>query len=340
MNEKPTISICIANYNGMEMIDDCIRSVLAQTGIDSDEVEIIVHDDASTDGSVAHIRANYPTVKLIESTKNMGFCVANNRMAEAARGDYLLLLNNDAALFPNALATLYQDTQEQGQPSILGLPQYDDETGELLDIGSRLDPFLNPVPNLNPSLGEVGLVMGACLWMPARLWRSLNGFPTWIGSIGEDLYLCCLARLQGVPVRCLGTSGYRHRVGNSFGGGKISGGRLSTTRRRRALSERNKTCVILICMPRWQLTLTLPLHLLLLHLEGLLLTLLLCDGALWRQVYGTVLPEIWRLRGTLLAARHVAQAHRRVGWVTWQRVFHWWPWKLTLLWRHGLPTVR
>ena len=57
----PLVSVCIANYNGMEVIDDCLRSVLAQQG--DIAVEILVHDDASSDGSLDHIREHYPQVK-------------------------------------------------------------------------------------------------------------------------------------------------------------------------------------------------------------------------------------------------------------------------------------
>ncbi|MCZ2174118.1 MAG: glycosyltransferase [Burkholderiales bacterium] len=155
---KPRISVCIANYDGIGLIDACIASVRAQQG--DFEVEIVVHDDASPDGSAAHIREKHPDVKLIASAGNAGFCVANNRMAAAARGDYLLLLNNDATLLPDALQTLLAEAERLGRPAILTLPQFDAETGELLDIGSRLDPFFNPVPNRDPSRNDVGMVIG------------------------------------------------------------------------------------------------------------------------------------------------------------------------------------
>ena len=165
---SPLVSVCIANYNGMEVIDDCLRSVLEQEG--HIPVEILVHDDASSDGSAAYIRSHYPNVKLMESPENAGFCVANNRLATAARGKYLLLLNNDAALYPDALQTLLIEAERLDQPAILGLSQFDAASGELVDIGSLFDPFLNPVPNLNPLRGEVGMVIGACLWVPKGLW--------------------------------------------------------------------------------------------------------------------------------------------------------------------------
>ncbi|HEY8907556.1 MAG TPA: glycosyltransferase, partial [Rhodoferax sp.] len=69
MSQQPLVSVCIANYNGIAVIDDCLRSVLGQQG--DIPVEILLHDDASTDGSVAHIRENYPNVVLIESEVNV-----------------------------------------------------------------------------------------------------------------------------------------------------------------------------------------------------------------------------------------------------------------------------
>ena len=133
------VSVCIANYNGIDLIDACIDSVRRQDC--GAAVEIIVHDDASSDGSADYIHAHNPDARLIASETNVGFCVANNRMAAAARGRYLLLLNNDAVLFPDALSTLYGAAQAMGRPAILRLPQYDAQTGELSTSVVSLDPF-------------------------------------------------------------------------------------------------------------------------------------------------------------------------------------------------------
>lgn len=331
------VSVCIANYNGLGVIDDCIASVLAQK-FDM-PVEILVHDDASTDGSAQYIRTAYPQVVLIESECNTGFCVANNRMVERATGEFVLLLNNDAALYSDALTTLYHAAQGAEKPAIFSLPQYDFDTGELLDIGSLVDPFLNPVPNLNAGRNEVAMVMGACLWIPRTLWRELGGFPEWFGSIGEDLYLCCRARLVGYPVCALGDSGYRHRVGGSFGGGKVRQGQLVTTRRRRALSERNKTFVMIICYPALLLITLLPLHLVLIHLEGVLLVLFKRDGLIWREIYAPLLPALWRQRQVLLSTRREVQSRRKAGVCTLLAAFSWLPWKLRMLVRHGMPKI-
>ncbi len=336
-NIVPLVSVCIANYNGMAVIDECLGSVLEQDGYI--EVEILVHDDASSDGSVAYIRSRYPDVKLIESGENVGFCVANNRMANEAKGKYLLLLNNDAALYPDALQNLFKEAERLEQPAILSLPQYDAESGKLIDMGCLLDPFLNPVPNLNQDQNDVGMVIGACLWIPADLWQELGGFPEWFNSIGEDLYLCCRARLAGYPVRALGISGYRHQIGASFGGGKVQGERLTTTFRRRTLSEKNKTFVMVICYPAFLIVWLLPLHLVLIHLEGVLLSLIKGDSAIWGKIYAPLFPALYLQRRKLIALRHVAQSQRKVSFRTWLAPFCWVPWKFTMLIRHGWPSL-
>lgn len=336
-NMNPVISVCIANYNGMEVIDDCLRSVLEQEG--NIPVEILVHDDASSDASLAHIRDHYPNVKLIESTENVGFCIANNRLAAAAKGKFLLLLNNDAALFPNALKTLLAEAGRLNQPAILGLPQFDATSGELVDIGSLFDPFLNPIPNLNPKRSEVGMVIGACLWISRNLWEELGGFPEWFGSIAEDMYLCCRARLAGYPVRALATSGYRHWQGNSFGGNRITDNRLSTTFRRRALSERNKTFVMILSYPAFLLSLAFPTHIMLLMLEGLTLAAIKKQWCVFSDIYLACLKGVWSQLEMLLKLRKQTQLTRKINVLVFGRVFSPFPHKLRMLFRYGLPHV-
>ena len=280
-------------------------------------------------------------MRLIESRDNVGFCIANNRMAEVAGGDYLLLLNNDAVLATDALRTLYSEAARIGSPAILGLAQYDSDTGELLDIGSLLDPFLNPVPNQDTRRSDVGMVMGACLWIPKVLWKNLGGFPEWFESVAEDLYLCCAARLIGFPVRALSSSGFRHKVGQSFGGGKVTaGGRLVTTMKRRALTERNKTFTLVITYPAALLAIVLPLHLAALHLEGLLLTLVTRQPGIWRKIYAPLLPSLWHERQRLLSRRRQLQRRRSSTVAEFLAPFRWLPRKLEMLWLHGLPEVR
>lgn len=335
--QEPVVSVLIANYNGAELIEPCIRSVLGQRC--DFPFEVIVHDDASTDGSAGIVKERFPEIELIESAGNVGFCVANNRMAERARGEFLLLLNNDATLMPGAIEALFARARAIASPAALGLPEYDAVSGNLVARGHLLDPFLNPVPSLDPQQQDVGLLIGACLWLPAALWREVGGFPEWFGSIGEDLYLCCRVRLLGYPVQALQEVGFRHLSGASFGGGKLAGRRMATTVRRRALTERNKTFVIAICYPAAALAVLLPLHLALLVLEGVVLALIKRDPGLLSEVYLAAVAGLWRERRRVAAERGRVQAARTIGTGAFFRPFSLLPHKLTMLLRHGVPRV-
>lgn len=334
---KPTISVCIANYNGEGMLGDCIESVLSQSC--PADVEIIVHDDASSDGSVQLLQQRYPQVKLIVSDSNVGFCVGNNRMVDAARGTYVLLLNNDAALQPDALDHLLAEAGRIAAPAILTLPQYDWDSGALVDRGCLLDPFCNPIPNLDPSRDDVAYVIGACLWCPRDTWHALGGFPEWMESIGEDLYLCGIARLRGMPVRALRGSGYRHRQGASFGGNRAGAAGLSSSMKRRRLSERNKTRALFILVPGIAMWPLLATHLLMLAIEGCALSIVRRDRTLWDAVYQPAIATPFREYQQLSAERRNVQASRTTPASTWFETVRWQLRKVALLLRHGFPEV-
>lgn len=332
MSRAVDCSICIANFNGMDVIDNCLRSILSQIG--NVRHEILIHDDASSDGSDVHIERNYPQVRLIRSTANVGFCVANNRMAAQATGHYLLFLNNDAMLMPDSLSTLKSIANDT---DILSLPQFDAEKSSLIDCGYFLDPFLNPVP-LRQSRDEVAMVIGACLWIPRARWQMIGGFPEWFHTLAEDMYLCCAARLSGSNVRVAPTSGYRHRVGHSLGGGKARENSLNTTVRRRRLSERNKGYVMLLCFPAPLLLFVLPAHAALLTLEGLALSLWHRKNRLG-EIYWPALAALWINRRNIRETRLRVQALRVVGWRVFFSVFTLFPHKLWMLIRYGIPTI-
>lgn len=338
MSSRPVCSVLIANYNGTAMVGACIESVLVQDcGF---EIEIIVHDDASTDGSADFVRSRYPQVTLIESPGNVGFCISNNRMAAQANGEFILLLNNDAELLPDALRTLFAYASKSRTPAILSLPQYAADTGELIDIGNELDLFLNPIPNRKTSIVTSGTVIGACLWLPKSLWNELGGFPDWFGSIAEDMYLCCVARLWGYQVLALPRSGFRHRLGSSLGGARIVNAKLSTTLSRRALSERNKSFVMILSYPWPALIVILPLHLLLLLLEGIFLSIVKLNFDLLRQIYLPCPIALWKERKRLSALRLIIQTKKKISMGAFFSVFRWLPHKLEMLWRYGIPKIK
>jgi GT2 family glycosyltransferase len=334
----PLCSILIANYNGESLLADCIDSVLTQ--VTQANIEIIVHDDASTDGSVELLRRRYPDVRVLESETNVGFCIANNRMAAAAGGKFLLLINNDAALFPDAIDTLIaKATDIPNERAILGLPQYDWQSGALVDIGWRLDPFLTPVPNLDPARHDIAFVAGSCVLLPRAIWYELEGFPEWFGSIAEDAYLGNVARIAGIPVNCVGSSGYRHHQGSSFGGSRIDEGKLRTRYRRRYLSERNRIAVLVACTPTVLVWPWLLLYLAVMVAEAVALCAFKRDLRPWRDIYRPALRDAWRRHGATLTLRRKVQGRRRIGLREYLRGVAWVPQKWAMVLRHGMPRL-
>ena len=336
--KSPVCSVCIANYNGMAIIESCLDSVLNQKT--TFPFEIIVHDDASSDNSAEFIKHSYPEARLIQSSENVGFCLSNNRMAARAKGRYLLLLNNDTELFPDALQCLYEAAETDSTPTILGIRQFSARTGELIDLGIDFDPFLNSVPNVDLQREQVGMILGACLWLPRHLWNELGGFPNWFHTMHEDMYICCLARLRGNDVKVISQSGYKHWIGQSLGGGKVQNDQISTSINRRYLSERNRIYVMGICYPGLLLWGILPLHLLLLMAEGLLLALVKKNKKLFVSIYLTAFRDAWRNRQRIRLVRLQTQKKRAVSCKKFISVFYPMPHKLRMLIKYGFPEVR
>ncbi len=135
---KPDISVIIVSFNTRELILACLRSVFASRG--AGEIEVIVIDNASNDGSRDAIRKEFPSVEIIENRHNMGFSAASNIGLEKASGAYAVLLNSDTELRPDGLKLLREFMDAHPEAGAAG-PRlvYDDGTTQ---------PSADTAPNL------------------------------------------------------------------------------------------------------------------------------------------------------------------------------------------------
>jgi GT2 family glycosyltransferase len=101
---KPLMmSIVIVNWNVEELLRGCLASIEADLQLPADQYEVLVVDNLSSDGSVAMVAEEFPSVRLIANQENVGFGRANNQTLSIVRGKYLLLLNPDTLLRDHAL---------------------------------------------------------------------------------------------------------------------------------------------------------------------------------------------------------------------------------------------
>ena len=136
------LSIIIVNRNTKELLLDCIGSVYAT--VPPLSFEILVVDNASSDGSAGVARRSFPEIRCIENDTNLGFAKANNIAMRQAHGRYVVLLNTDAVLTPSALATIVDFMDRNRKVAICG--------GQLLNDDGSLQNSIANVPTLATEL--------------------------------------------------------------------------------------------------------------------------------------------------------------------------------------------
>jgi len=95
------LSIIIVNWNTKQLLHNCLRSIYENAK--NIDFEIIVVDNASSDGSVEMVKSEFPYIKLIENQQNLGFATANNQAIRQSCGSYILLLNSDTIIIDGAI---------------------------------------------------------------------------------------------------------------------------------------------------------------------------------------------------------------------------------------------
>ena len=98
------LSIVIICWNDLKVIIDCLKSVFEKTT--NLEFEVIISDNGSSDGSPDCIRQLFPQARIVANGENLGFAKGNNAGINAARGEYVLILNPDTIIHDRALETL------------------------------------------------------------------------------------------------------------------------------------------------------------------------------------------------------------------------------------------
>jgi len=114
----PKLSIILVSYNTKQLTEDCLRSL--NTYVDLKDIEIIVVDNNSVDGSAEMIRERFPAIILVENESNMGFSKGNNIGIRRSSGEYLLLLNTDTIIIEDFVSPIFEYLEKNKAVGVLG----------------------------------------------------------------------------------------------------------------------------------------------------------------------------------------------------------------------------
>ena len=224
MSRKDAL-IVIPNYNGEARLAECLASVLAQPGLSFD---VVLVDNASQDGSLELLRRNFPSVRVLANSENLGFGTALNQgVRAAAAGAYGLyvFLNNDTQVEPGWLAGLVEAMRREPRMGICnslvvnranGL--IDSAGGDLINLylgilgghAAEEDPAL-----LGAEPFEVFYADACSMAIRPELFSELGGFEQGYFMYYEEVELCWRARLLGASIYCAPASRVLHAKGST-----------------------------------------------------------------------------------------------------------------------------
>ena len=231
----PPVSIVVPTYNGTAIIDTCLRA-LHETLTPALSVEVVVVDDATTDGTAALLEEwseRVSWLRVVRNPENKGFLESCNAGAEAASGEFLVFLNNDTIPLPGWLLPLVETLADTPEAGVVGgklvypAGNLQEAGGVIFSDGGganfgRNDP--NPDRPLYQFLREVHYCSGALLATRADLFRRLGGFDTHFSpGYYEETDYCFRVRREGARVLYEPESAIVHLEGATAGTDTASG---------------------------------------------------------------------------------------------------------------------
>jgi len=210
MINHPKVAVVILNWNGRFHLESFLPSVYNSS---YPNLEFIIGDNASTDGSIKFIKTTYPLIRIIENDQNYGFADGYNRVLSQVEADYFILLNSDVEVKENWIEPVIRAMEADpaiaaAQPKILSWAQRDffEHAGA---AGGFIDKYAYPFcrgrifANTEPDRrqynqsGEIFWASGAAFFIRSAHWRESGGFDGDFFAHMEEIDLCWRLKRMG-----------------------------------------------------------------------------------------------------------------------------------------------
>lgn len=218
---RPTVSVIVVNWNGLQHLDACFSSLLA-SDYPSGLLEVICVDNGSTDGSRAWLAANMPAVRVVALDENRGFTGGNAAGVAEAAGDVLVFLNNDMKVEPTLVSRLVDALDEHTACAGARVMNWD---------GSRID-FVRGTSSFEArgfqehfgqayapgtALAESFFPNGGAFAVTRRAYEECGGFDPALFAYYDDIDLGWRLRMTGHGIRTVADAVAYHRHGATVG---------------------------------------------------------------------------------------------------------------------------
>lgn len=229
MIKTPKVAVVILNWNGIKHLREFLPSVLASTWADLD---VIVGDNGSTDGSVDFLKQNFPSVKIIQNDQNYGFTGGYNRVLEKVDADYFILLNSDVEVHDGWIEPVIGLMESDpliaaAAPKIKSFAEKDHfehagAAGGFIDIfgypfcRGRMFYVIEEDRGQYEQSDEVFWASGAAMFVKRECWVTAGGFDDRFFAHMEEIDLCWRLKNMGYKVMYCAQSEVYHVGGGTL----------------------------------------------------------------------------------------------------------------------------
>lgn len=194
---SPKVIILVLSYNGKCLLEDCIKSYLAN---DYPEFDVVVIDNGSTDGTKSYVESNFPGVKVLRTDLNLKYSGGCNFGLEYAfdqkKADYALITNNDVVADKNLVSALVKTAEEYKDAGfVIGKVYYHEKPDTFQTVGKKYDPVLWNGGHIGKGETDIGQYdqiterawCDDIYWLIRRdLYEKTGGYDTEFAFQGED----------------------------------------------------------------------------------------------------------------------------------------------------------